>query len=240
MVDGVQSNRINLHYIISFEFCQNVYSCSLFSFHFPVNATYTETDPSTCTDIAHFCNKLLYDSNATSLWIVVSFLTQLSNLQVAACQCSGGAGGASAKIRKLLKHKTWLRLVGCKRTSGGTWSSEILDWECQVRSATHSAGSSIIKWWWHVFHHRVLTKTKSTSTPDNRGRWELRGRWKKTLKVNCRRSKTQRCSRRGDKCTVDEATTPCGTLFPRSWGLARRLTTPQRYPMEQVWRSRYK
>lgn len=52
--------------------------------------------------------------------------------EVAACQCSGGAaGGASAKIRKLLKHKTWLRLVGCKKTRGGVWSSEILQWECQ-------------------------------------------------------------------------------------------------------------
>ena len=50
--------------------------------------------------------------------------------QVPTCQCSGGEKGVV--IRRLLKQKTWLRLVGCNRKGGsGVWRSEILDWECQ-------------------------------------------------------------------------------------------------------------
>lgn len=57
-------------------------------------------------------------------------LALLEDDVVPTCQCSGGEKGVV--IRRLLKQKTWLRLVGCNRKGGsGVWRSEILDWECQ-------------------------------------------------------------------------------------------------------------
>ena len=72
---------------------------------------------------------LLQDLKTNALLPSVS-KTYLFFEQVPTCQCSGGEKGVV--IRRLLKQKTWLRLVGCNRKSGsGVWRSEILDWECQ-------------------------------------------------------------------------------------------------------------